>query len=251
MGSAIALMGSPPIKPSSSGTDGYVLVDYDNLLPVFQNLPLASLAQRVSGTLDRLSPGINDVYIRLYGGWYSDLGLTNKGTRIAQETLQFPLTTTLQGKILRRLFCEIASSLIDRKADTLFSTFRKRAGFRSRLAVTLPNGCVDPPNCTVRAVSGWSSGKCPHTSCAITTNDVFSYYEQKLVDTLLCCDLIALGRRSPAPVIFVLSDDDDIVPAYLLAAAGGASVFKLEMRASVAQSYGGLLQRNNVRSGPF
>lgn len=234
---------------SSMETDGYVLVDYDNLLPLFQSLPLTSLAQRISGTLDRLSPGLNDVHIRLYGGWYSDTGLTNKGTRIAQELLKFPLTIGRQGKIVRRVFCEIASSLIGRKADTLFSTFRKRTGFRSRLAITLPTGCVDPTNCTVRAVSKWSSGGCPHTGCAITMHDVFSYYEQKLVDTLLCCDLIALGTRSPAPVIFVLSDDDDIVPAYLLAAGGGASIFQLQMRTSGARSYDALLQQNNVRSG--
>jgi len=244
-------MGSPSVTPSSVGTDGYVLVDYDNLLPLFQSLPLASLAQRISSTLDKLSPGLNDVHIRLYGGWYSDKGLTNKGTRIAQEALRFPLTIGHQGKILRRVFCEIASSLIDRKADTLFFTFRKRTGFRSRLAITLPAGCVDPTNCTVRAVSKWSSGTCPHTGCTITAPEVFSYYEQKLVDTLLCCDLIALGKRSPGPVIFVLSDDDDIVPACLLAAGGGASIFQLQMRAPAARSYDALLQQNNVRSGPF
>jgi hypothetical protein len=242
-------MASLSVTPSSVGIDGYVLVDYDNLLPLYQNLPLASLAQRISGTLDKLVPGLNDIYIRLYGGWYSDVGLTNKGTRIAQEALKFPLTIARQGKIVRRVFCEIASSLIDRKADTLLSTFRKRTGFRSRLAVTLPSGCADPPNCTVRAVSSWSSGACPHKGCTISTHDVFSYYEQKLVDTLLCCDLIALGTRSPSPAIFVLSDDDDMVPAFLLAAGGGASICQLQMRASVARSYGALLQKNNVRAG--
>src|SRR5207244_5856594 len=93
------VMDSLSVMPSSMGTDGYVLVDYDNLLPLFQILPLASLAHRISGTLDKLSPGLKDVHIRLYGGWYSDIGITNNGTRIAQEALKLPLNIGYQGKM--------------------------------------------------------------------------------------------------------------------------------------------------------
>src|SRR5437016_2321261 len=124
--------------------DAYVLIDYDNLLPKFQNLTLGPLARRIAAGIDQLLPGVADIFMRLYGGWYSEKGLTRKGTLIAQDSQSnFPIMIVQGTTILRRIHCEIASALIDFKTDILMFTYRRRTGMRSKLSMALPSTCIN------------------------------------------------------------------------------------------------------------
>lgn len=228
--------------------NAHVLVDYDNLLPQFKSLTLAPLARKIAGTVDHLLPGIDDILIRLYGGWYSDIGLTKSGTELAQEIQKnFPMVVGRGSVIVRRIYCEVASALIDFKTDIFLHTYRRRSGMRSKLSAMMPPTCINPTACTLRAVYAWSRGHCPEKGCTVVPEDVFSYSEQKLVDTLLCCDLLALASRKPGPPVFVVSDDDDIVPAYILASASGALVHQVHMRQRAFHLYDPLFKQHNIR----
>jgi uncharacterized LabA/DUF88 family protein len=228
--------------------DAHVLIDYDNMLPHLRRLTLAPVARKLVATIDELVPGVTTILIRLYGGWYSEKGLTRNGTVLAQEIQRdFPILTAKAGVIVRRIHCEIASALIDFKTDVFMSTYRERSGMRSRLSAVLPSACIKPTTCSLPAVYAWSTGHCPERGCPVVPEDVFSYSEQKLVDTLLCCDLLALANRKPGPPVFVVSDDDDIVPAYILASANGALVHRIQMRQSTAHAYDSLLKQRNIR----
>jgi hypothetical protein len=232
--------------------DAHVLVDYDNLLPHLQNLTLAPLARKIAATIDQLLPGVANILVRLYGGWYSEQGLTRNGTAIAQEIQRnFPMVVAQGNVIVRRIHCEIASALIDFKTDVFMFTYRRRSGMRSKISAILPSMCLQPKTCTLPAVYAWSRGRCPEKGCPIVTEDVFSYAEQKLVDTLLCCDLLALANRRPGPPVFIVSDDDDIVPAYILASANGALVHQMHMRQRAVHAYDSLLKQRNIRLAPL
>lgn len=80
----------------------------------------------------------------------------------------------------------------------------------------------------------------------MTAESVFTFNEQKLVDTLLCCDLVALATRATRDPVFLISDDDDMIPAILLGARMGGIVHILETR-SRQSVYGTLLQLYNVQ----
>ena len=72
------------------------------------------------------------------------------------------------------------------------------------------------------------------------------YREQKLVDTLLCCDLVALSSRKPSEPIILVSNDDDMVPALILGAKLGGAVYKVQNTARLATAYDPLCQQSGV-----
>jgi uncharacterized LabA/DUF88 family protein len=232
----------------SSEMKAHVLVDYDNLPDTVRRSGLASLARTVHRTVEIHHHSADEIGIRLYGGWYDTHGLTQAGTCLAQEIgASFPMVVATNGQIGCRIHCDIASALIDTPADLLLHTFRQRKGIRSRLTAARVPNCANPGSCTVQTVAQWSRGRCHIAGCSVSANSVFTFNEQKLVDTLLCCDLIALAMRGETEPVFLVSDDDDMVPAVLLGGRLGGAIHILEGR--VRQSaYGALLQRYNIQT---
>lgn len=229
--------------------DCYALIDYDNLLDSFQTTGLVSLSTRLRTLIDSEITDAEDVYIRLYGGWYGSMGLTNRGTRLAQEiSANFPVTTLTGGGAIRRTHCEIASSLVDSHGQVLPHTFRERPGIRGKLTYTAHGSCSNSAICSAAHVARWSRGVCPHPGCQVKATDIFKYHEQKLVDTLLCCDLIALSARFPRVAVFAVSDDDDMVPAFLMAGQSSPLVWHVQMRQMAHRPYAMILQQHNVRT---
>jgi len=225
----------------------HVLIDFDNLPPAIRKSGLTSLARSVHHAVGLRYSSVDEVRIRLYGGWYDLQGLTRAGTRLAQEIgAGFPFVIATNRQILCRIHCEIASALIDTPADLLLHTFRQRRGIRSRLTVAQMPNCGNPSKCSVHSVAQWSRGRCHVAGCPVPAHTVFTYSEQKLVDTLLCCDLIVLATRGPNAPVHLISDDDDMVPAVLLGSRLGGVVHILETK--VRQSaYVTLLQQYNVQ----
>src|SRR6202021_3210844 len=117
----------------------------------------------------------------------------------------FPMAITANQQIKCRVYCDIASALIDTPSDLLLHTFRQRRGVRSRLTVVRSPNCANANTCTVDAVSQWSRGRCRVGDCSVSAESVFTFNEQKLVDTLLCCDLIVLATRGPRDPVFLIS----------------------------------------------
>jgi hypothetical protein len=230
--------------------DAHILIDHDNVPAQFTKAGLAGLAMRVVSLLDGSIKDLGDLHVRLYGGWYdASGGLTRVGTRIAQEIgRDFPITKLNQSRQIRRVACEIASALIDSPQDLLPFTFRKRPGIRSRLSRVRPPNCIDHSKCSIDAVVAWSRGVCPESGCPVTPENVFGFYEQKLVDTMLCCDVVALALRNPRAPIVILSDDDDLAPAVLMSAKLGAPIHLIEMRGNKQGTYRSLFASYNVRT---
>ena len=57
--------------------------------------------------------------------------------------------------------------------------------------------------------------------------DVSIYVEQKLVDTMLVCDVVGLSTLKEVRCILVVSDDTDILPGIAMAAVMGSSTIAL------------------------
>jgi hypothetical protein len=227
--------------------DAFALVDYDNLPMAIRNAGLVALAWRIESHVTGIVPTIGDIHIRLYGGWYEVAGLTNSGTILTQEIgRSFPIPITVGGNAARTITCEIGSSLIDSRGEALLFTKRNRRGMRSVLRSQTPRNCISPGTCTINSVVRWSRGSCSFAGCGVATPDAFTYDEQKLTDTLLCADILALARRTPPPPTFVLSNDDDMTPAILLAAKSGAPIFLVRNLAN-PKFYDGILRQNNVQ----
>jgi len=182
----------------------------------------ASLARAIDALVVLHCPETLEISIRLYGGWYDENGLSKDGTTLTQAIgAAFPLSLLGAGGKMRHVYCEIASALVDLKADLFLSTLRHRHGLDWLIRDPHPAGCVDQANCTIPVVMKWSRSGCPTAGCPVTCVDAFRSYQQKLVDTLICCDLLSLAVVDPATAVFLISEDDDFVPALLLAGVRG------------------------------
>lgn len=229
----------------------HVLIDFDNLPSTIRNRGLVSLARSVHHSIESRFITVDEIRIRLYGGWYDTQGLTRDGTRLTQDIgMAFPLIIANNQQINCRIHCDIASSLIDTPADLLLHTFRQRNGIRSRLTVAHVPNCANQSCCVIQHVAQWSRGRCHVAGCGVSARSVFTYNEQKLVDTLLCCDLIVLATRGPRDPVYLVSDDDDMIPAILLASRLGGAIHLLETRTRQSD-YGTLLQQYSVQISPL
>src|SRR5437762_159116 len=89
--------------------------------------------QKLARTLDQLVqahvPNTDEVHIRLYGGWYDEVGLSNDGSRLTQDIgRDFPIALSGLGGQMRRIYCEIASSLVESRSDLFPATVRNTHG---------------------------------------------------------------------------------------------------------------------------
>jgi len=207
-----------------------MLVDVDN----FDELRDVSDASLFASTLMRLiraflavrSQPIDQLTIRLYGGWYEGNALTSRASLLAQLAAQgdpFPvhhLGTFIAGMI------ELASGPLHTPGLVLPNTHRIRET-APRLRQTPhfkdPSCCGDS-SCAAKRFARWSEGPrkvCPTEGCNVTFSQAFFGREQKMVDTMITVDLIELAVSRKVGAVALVSDDTDFVPALLYAQQAG------------------------------
>lgn len=208
-----------------------VFIDYDNLLPTHKSMGMLDIVTKVLVQLPwgkAITRGSCEV--RVYGGWYED----NMITRMAQD-----LAVELQDKfpaIIRvplgdnvtlalKTNAELAVALLQEPGHHLFNTFRRK-GKPSNVKVQKPVdvGCEDAACVLPQMKQLLKSGSCPKAGCSVLTCDLVYRHEQKIVDTMLTCDLIHAVDRVSGWVILVSGDDDFVPPLRTVLLRGGAAV---------------------------
>lgn len=202
-----------------------VLVDYDNFIPpntrgLGPDLVVHEIVSIIRLMRQRYS-SIEEFRVRLYGGWYSDGTLSVAGSHVAQAIppgAVFPMVDHGDGTIIRGEV-ELVDSLLAAPHLRFLETYRRRAGLpRIRLATSDSNvaGCTQSdggcPVVALRRFSRKKSSTCPIEGCRVTSDQAFVVHEQKMVDTLLVCDLLE-GVRSAVGAIAAVTSDSDLLPA--------------------------------------
>jgi uncharacterized LabA/DUF88 family protein len=193
--------------------DYRIFVDYDNLTEELKSKGLLDLVRKILFELehDRLLKRVK-CNIRVYGGWYEGANLTNLAEKIVLETLRdFPKTTCIDG-ISLLIEAEVAFSLIEEPAHHLFNTYRRKAKPNNiRIKSQEFVGCSET-NCLIPQIKKlFKTGKCPKSGCTIDTRLLYRN-EQKIVDTMLTCDIVYSSQLGPNLVVLVSSDDDFLPP---------------------------------------
>lgn len=208
-----------------------IFVDYDNLLP----------AQKSAGILDIVTNVLVQVpceqsvkrgkcEIRVYGGWYEG----NQSTRRAQDLMvelqrDFPNIIRIPrgdgSNLEMKAKAELAVSLLQEPGHHLFNTFRRK-GKPSSVQVEKPNevGCVDSACVLPQMKQLLSKGSCPKAGCTVSSCELVYRQEQKIVDTLLACDMIHAVNRVSGYVILVSGDDDFLPPLRAVLLQGVSAV---------------------------
>jgi hypothetical protein len=194
-------------------------IDYDNLLD----------AHKTSGILDVITKALVQTPIasqetrgtcdvRIYGGWYEGPTMT----KLAQDLSvaiqgEFPAIIRIpsvgSGVVALAATAELAVAMMEEPGHHLFDTYRKK-GKPANLRVQNPAdvGCMDKSCPLPIAKKLLKSGACPIPTCAITADDLVYRHEQKIVDTMLTCDMIFAPRLDYDHLILVSGDDDFLPP---------------------------------------
>jgi uncharacterized LabA/DUF88 family protein len=226
----------------------YLLIDYYNLPPRIRNGGVASAVMQIEAVAQSAVPGSDETHARLYGGWYDESGLSRDGTKLTQQImLEFPRTYRGPRGALRRVTCEIASSLVQVPSNPFPATVRIHRGIERFLRLPAPPACADSAGCTVPSVLEWSRKGCPTPGCRVVGADAFAYKRQKLVDVLLCCDLLALATGQADNSVFLVSEDDDFIPALVQARLSGATVSHVRSKPKKVRVYDAMLYRSGIR----
>ena len=208
-----------------------VFIDYDNLLP----------AQKTAGILDVVTKALiqlpldEDITrakcdIRVYGGWYEGTQITRLAQDVTIEIQRdFPKIIRLpfdNGEYIKLTTnAELAVSLMKEPGHHLFNTLRRRER-PGNIRVEEPNnvGCTDL-DCVLPLMKKLiNKGRCPKASCGVTYGKLIYRQEQKIVDTMLTCDLIHAASEQAHKIILVSSDDDFLPPLRTVTLSGTEAV---------------------------
>lgn len=196
-----------------------VFIDYDNLLGIHRSSGILNVTTKALLQIPdvlRDTHGVCD--IRVYGGWYEESSLT----RLAQDVSvsldrEFPSiirAPNKSGEIARfSATAELAYASMEEPSHHLFGTYRKK-GKPSNLRVQNPAdvGCADL-SCPLPLVKKLlKRGTCPSLACIVGRSDLVYRHEQKIVDTMLACDMVFAPSQNYDHLVLFSGDDDFLPP---------------------------------------
>ncbi|MCQ2262584.1 MAG: hypothetical protein MJZ42_05455 [Bacteroidales bacterium] len=199
----------------------FVLVDYDNLA---QSLHMEwndcqLYINKVIQSLDIQSDyfeGVNDhqpVQILLYGGWYSNRGKTRLAENLV-ATLAVDVgydRYKLQSGCTVDIKVKLAYGLQSMRERVFYGTFRR---YEPSIKIKPPKeNCCDDSRRFLQALREYlKSGEC--FGCHTDMRGQIYAEGQKMVDTMLACDLQSLAGEKDYKVAVVSSDNDLIPPIF-------------------------------------
>jgi len=207
-----------------------ILVDYANLLQ----------PQRDAGVLDLVTKVLSGIpwepettrgrcEVRIYGGWYEEDQITRQAQDLTVELQEnFPSVVRVPaaaGIVTFSVVADLAVSLLQDPATHLFRTYRrKEKATNVRVETPITVGCADSSCILPMMKHMLKRGSCPKDGCSVQRTDLLYRHEQKVVDTMLACDMIHATDRDFTKLILVSDDDDFIPPLRTILLKGKAAV---------------------------
>ncbi|PUE78173.1 NYN domain-containing protein [Cronobacter sakazakii] len=215
-----------------------ICIDYDNLSPTHKTRGIYDVVQK---TLSQVSEffirKMVRCEIRLYGGWYEGdtLSILSQDLSVKLQN-EFPSVIRVlkdDGQIVSiQATAELALSLLEEPSHQLFNTYRRK-GRPNNIRIETPDnvGCSST-NCPLPVVKKiLQKGHCPNTGCTSGVGPLVYRHEQKLVDTMLTCDLIYLSNQDN-DFLFIISADDDFLPPIRTLMLRGAKIIRVHPQIS-------------------
>ena len=209
-----------------------ILVDYDNL-GVYKP---KSINDIVTLTLSRVLRYIGEsrihCLVRLYGGWFTKEGQSNEGKAVLVKLQgNEDIIETQVGKdgqrVVAKVHVEMASSILQKPECDLFFTYRTKARtYDLRVKKQEETECKHD-SCLLPLLAKFlKTRKCPRDGCSVDEADLVWRNEQKLVDSMIVCDLL-YSADVQVDYIVLVSDDDDFVPPLVALSVMNKNVIRI------------------------
>lgn len=205
---------------------GFILLDFNNVFTgdltlVSSNDIETKLMVPIREILSNHAD-ISRIEIRVYGGWYQQGSLTDKASAVFTLLSGIDFTIPLQnhGRWVR-WGMEIVISAYGTN-HFWNNTYRQKNGLPRIIVNTDAQReiCgVDKIHCPVEIVKKISKGAekiCHVDGCTLKAGDIFQTFGQKMIDTLMACDILTIAEEADTDAIAVMTDDVDILPALVV-----------------------------------
>lgn len=205
-----------------------ILIDFDNLFKkrIHEYLPneFERTFKNIVGEIIRKDETIEKIIIRLYGGWFTGTELNNKASeilRIITNISVFPYVNLSKMKRVNGSI-DLAFSLFSLPDFKWKNTRQEKKGLPNlRInSDALTETCLNnKEHCPIKIMQKFTKKKgkfCSVESCSNRNEDVFISFQQKMVDTMLACDLITFAEKENYSEIILISDDTDFLPSLAL-----------------------------------
>jgi hypothetical protein len=199
----------------------YLLVDYDNVMKssIFEGNSFTDaftyVLNKIDSNSDFFEPAarLQHITIRIYGGWHFGTSKTTLAQKLDGEIhRRFRGTTFSIRKGFKVILqASLVYSLISAPTKLFRGTYRKYedADFRVKAGALC---CEDAEICRDFVEYLKTKKKCCY--CEAEQGDLIYTPKQKLVDTMICCDLLHLSQDSDNSIALISSDDDLIPPIF-------------------------------------
>lgn len=194
----------------------YILVDYDNL-EKNQGLENQSCMPAVQYLLNRLDQNsdffssankIQNVRIFLYGGWYRENNWTQKSQRIRGDiSSQSPFLHSSCHNIKLNVSIQLSYGLLAISGRPFCGTVRR---YPAKYQIANKYKCCDDGEICIDFLRHLKDNQeCLY--CETDQSDLLFWDSQKMVDSMICCDLLYISQK-PQNYVAVVSCDDDLLP---------------------------------------
>mgnify|MGYP003037295264 FL=1 len=152
-----------------------------------------------------------------YGGWYQGNVYTQKASLLATYLQQidiFPIITNT-GKVDGSIAIAEQQYGLD---FVWYNTFQKKAGLQKVLIDHTKESQICSSNsgqCPVRILQKFIKNKerlCNNNGCTTKHQEILYRKEQKMIDTMMTCDVITYSSEPTVKAIYIASDDVDLFP---------------------------------------
>ena len=241
-------------------TNGVILVDFDNAF-FGDELSVEKVLYRWKLFVDEClsaHPDSELIEIRLYGGWKSNSNYTQRAdiVRSYMERINSTLFPLIRDG--RRILGNVRVVTSQYNLDVEWNDTLQEKHGRHFLKVKTTPGKVcrnDPQKCPVHLIANATRGEevlCPIDGCEQIDVNQLIRMEQKMVDSMMTCDILEYVQEPDCRVIEVVSDDVDLHPAMALAGNKYASrnhctLLLLVRNVRKSQHYTQILSPHNVK----
>lgn len=200
----------------------YLIVDYNNIFPIGKDTKEVveyALSYVIQQTLDEYE-SIDTVIVKIYAGFYRNDCLTIRASQIMQQITSINvIPDRYNGRIIRG-DVEFGTKLYGVDFEWK-NTYREKDGPRIVVNLDLHRPQCEnyKQSCPIEILKKFTKGAnkiCPNEDCNLRNVDIFKQYGQKMVDTLMTCDILTLAEESNTKLISIMSDDVDLYPAIVL-----------------------------------
>jgi hypothetical protein len=204
-----------------------ILIDFDNYFGNDMKLLTAEDLEfafsELTNICDKEYNEFDTISIRLYGGWFNEMSLTKQASILQQLLYNINVFPKVQkGKAIQGSI-EMVSALNGIPAFTWGYTYKETNGIKNvRIDFDKFDELCDKnrENCPKFILYKFTKSKykiCRVEGCNNIQKDIFKGIEQKMVDTLIACDILSFADELTTKGILVVSDDQDHFPSMALA----------------------------------